>query len=363
MYGGHAGAPGPEYLAHHHHQQPQHHQHQHHHHQQQREDQFAAPAVPPPPPIVTNSNVTALFAAQFQTPPGYPSPLHVAPPRVPPHLRRPECRWSTARYCNPDVPSYVPPELLIVGDGRPLAALLQRARLEDIKNSIEGVYFSGRGGELPRDFRGSAADALWAVREQHQREFSDAARKLQLEQQSRDPAGGRDPANTRIVRKIYFTQAQLDSGVYGALFGSRGATQKQLQTETKCRIVVAGRGITDPLKLHHGMDAETARRLAEEDPHVCITAPNEKALRDAVQRVEFLISDDIDAVRLREENKRRADIDNGLTSRPQQAQQLALTAAAGERGAGGGAAGGGGPVRPPRPAAEDRDVQAFLASL
>jgi len=303
----------------------------------------AAAAAPPPGYIPSGS-------MYFRTPNHFPNPLWVRPPSLDPHQRRPTTRWSDNKYCNADVPNYVPPELLLFGDGKPLEAFLQRAALEDMRRmqekQIEGLWFMRKHGELPPRFTGTPLEAMCALRERRMKEFLDASRHHQMQDAELLLAQQRNM--NRITRKIYFTKEQMDTGVFGALFGSRGATQKLLQAETKCKIVLGGRGITDLKKASSLRDMEAARKLAEEEPHVAISAPTEQALRSAVQRIEFLLSDDPEAVRTREENKRRGEIDNGV-----------VFSAPPSRPGGGPSARSGDANRQP----DDEDVANFLATL
>lgn len=269
--------------------------------------------------VVTNDNVGTLKAADFVTPASYPNPLYVKPPMVPAHLRRPTSRWSEAQYCNPAVPSYVPPEMLLFGDGRVIDAFLMRARLEDMRRltdrGLESLYFMRRGGELPPDFRGSAAEELHAQREMRLKEFENAAKRYEAEDLG--AAGNKDPARkNRLEHKIFFTDDQMRTGVFGALFGYRGATQKMLQNELKCKLIVGGRGITDPSKIRPDiMPHEEAVKLAAEEPHCKISAGSEILLKQAVQRIEHFLSNDADAVRERETLSRRGEVENGVRFR------------------------------------------------
>uniref|UniRef100_A0A0A9WAQ2 Branchpoint-bridging protein n=1 Tax=Lygus hesperus TaxID=30085 RepID=A0A0A9WAQ2_LYGHE len=80
-----------------------------------------------------------------------------------------------------------------------------------------------------------------------------------------------------ISHKIYFTQEQMASGSWGAILGARGSVHQQLEKETKCKIVLIGRGITNPLKDTNA----NAAAMAMEDPHARITAGNEHDLQVA----------------------------------------------------------------------------------
>jgi hypothetical protein len=312
---------------------------------------FATGPVPPPSPaaqhaapppvtavsqrptmqseIVLSSTAVlkSLTAADFLTPSNYPTPLHVRPPTIPEHQIRPKRRWSDGKFCNPDVPSYVPPELLLFGDGKPLQVFLARARIEDMKRlcerGLEGLYYMRAGGELPPGFRGVPADELRFARESRMRDLQELGRKMAAASVTASVAPeskvfthglhGRD--GLRIVRKIFFTPKQVETERFGCLFGSRGATQKALQTETRCKIILGGRGITDIRKVRNVEDFDALKRLAEEDPHVAIYAPTEAALRLAVERIEFLLSDDPESERARDFNRRRGELDNGYQFR------------------------------------------------
>jgi hypothetical protein len=265
--------------------------------------------------------------------------------------------------------------LLVLADRTPLNIFLHRARLEDLRRLERAgseVFFMRRGGRVQaEDLRVSGtrgaggadggADGALQVRrtprerlDQMRRDADDTFRKeadafkqrllAQTQGAAAAGAGGRGGAASGVVHHIFFTKEQMETRAYGAIFGSRGATHQKLEKETGCKIVLGGRGITDVRK-QGGVRAAESAEAAELNPHVMIRAPNEQSLRRAIQEIEWLMSDDPEAVRTREDNKKRAEIDNGIYDparwQAMQQQRMAATggAAAGGLGSAAGVAG------------------------
>jgi hypothetical protein len=274
--------------------------------------------------VVNNSNVTQFNRGMFATPPHAPNPLFVVPPTV--QIPRPTKRFTDAHYCNPNVPSYIPPEAFLYGDGRFADLFLMRARLDDMRRlkaaGLESLYFMRAGGELPRGFRGSAGEELHHQREQRYKDFETARTRYSTEDAKRaensGPAGGtRRGDKGGVTCKVMLTEQQVQSGTVAALFGYRGSTHKMLLRELNLNaLMVGGRGITDPRKQRpEVMSYQEAIVLAQEPPHVKLTASNESDLQRAVQRIEFFLSDDPEAINERETLSRRGAIENGFTYR------------------------------------------------
>nr|CCC94040.1 putative branch point binding protein [Trypanosoma congolense IL3000] len=214
----------------------------------------------------------------------------------------PKSRWSSERYTNLHIPSYIPPELLLYDEGQFLRAFLLRVLSIDLNRFIETRrcedYFTNipvtpiynaegqrtnTPDELVADKRLKVMDELTNLLRQHS----------ELEMQAKYQKG--------IVRKRYFSKEEMDNGAYGAILGARGMVHQELERTTNCKIVLAGRGITNPLKDTSG----NAAQIALEEPHARITAPTEQALQHAMERIEWILSDDPEALEFRENNRRR----------------------------------------------------------
>lgn len=279
-----------------------------------------------------------LSAADFQRPLTYPSPLHVKPPTIAPHLIRPKSRWSECKYCNPQVPSYIPPELVLWGEGKPLQMLLARASIEDmirLQNfHVQGLFFMRKDGELPEDFKGRPDHTMYALLDERKNQF-DLERQMTKEflaargvnsvtanraRRTGGAGGGGAFGNLeytsdgKIVHRLFFTPQVMSTQRYAAIFGSRGATHRQIEKDTGCRIILGGRGITELKRVRRPQDFEDAKKLLQYEGHAMITAPSEKELKLAVQKIEWLLSDDPEAVAQRDELKRKAEKDAGYTS-------------------------------------------------
>jgi len=286
--------------------------------------------------ITDNNQLEHLAAADFQRPITYPSALHVKPPTITPSLKRGTSRWSEAKYCNPRVPSYVPPELILWGEGKPLQVFLNKARIEDMKRlhyaHADGVFFMRKDGELPEGFTGWPRHALEEAIQRREEEFEHerrvvnealAAREVaalqtgELANKRRKMLGSLSnnleyTRDGRIIHRIFFSRRVMDNRLYAAILGSRGTTHRLLEKETGCKISLGGRGITDMRNLREGTDIEEARRLLSFEPHCQILAPSELHLQRAIERVEFLVSDDPEAEELREKLKTKVDKDRGV---------------------------------------------------
>ncbi|RNF26872.1 putative branch point binding protein [Trypanosoma conorhini] len=217
-----------------------------------------------------------------------------APPRA--------SRWSKERYTNLLIPNYIPPELLLYDEGQFLKAFLLRVLSIDLNRFIETKrcedYFINIPVEPEYNSDGqriNTPDEL--VAEKRRRTMDELTNILRQNAEM----GPNPTAPKEIVRKRYFSQDEMDNGAYGAILGARGLVHQELEQKTKCKIVLAGRGITNTLK-----DTSTnAARVALEEPHARITAPNEQALQHAMERIEWILSDDPEAQEFRENNRKR----------------------------------------------------------
>ena len=277
-------------------------------------------------------------------------------------------RWSEDRYSNPQIPNYIPPEMFLLGNGAALYAFTTRATLTDTKRMLdrqaEDQYFMRRNGVLkvtPK-FDGSGrrtnsfAQILTEKQARLQRDFTDMARSV-----LNVPGGLND--SKQIVKKIYFTEKQLENKSHGAIIGARGATHQQLQRETRCKVVIGGRGMTDVIKEVNLRDRQNAEEMAQDRPHVRITAPNEKCLQDCVERIEWMLSDLPDAIKLRDDNRIKLAIANFGSYQPgrvilEGGQPPAATTATAARGPAAGAAGVAATAAP-----GDEDLDDFLNEL
>lgn len=224
-------------------------------------------------------------------------------------------RWSPAKYLNPQIPAYVPPEFVIFDGGLPLEAFQLRAEYEDLKRMVDkdicDMFFLRRHGivnippRFDRDGKRTNTTAALLVerRERVQRELTDRAKRFNSQSAT---TGERE-----IIKKVYFTPDQMESRAYGAILGARGQTHQKLEKETKCHIVLGGKGITDMKKSINLKHIDKSEEMAEERPHCRITAPNESALQLALEKVEWILSDDPEAIRFRDENRKQLAMING----------------------------------------------------
>lgn len=226
-------------------------------------------------------------------------------------------RWSSTKYYNPSVPSYIPPEIFLVTSKgmTALEAFEIRAALEDarrlMENNLSNQFFLRGDGEVLKveakfDKNGNRSNTLEALlRERHMKLLKDLSDRLK-----RYHSAAAASTNKEIIRKVRLSEEHMESKAYGAIIGARGKTHQDLEKETGCKIVLGGRGITD-LKKKVNMKSEDALAVADEPPHVKITAPNEAALQKCVERIEWILSDHPDAVAFREENRKNLAICNG----------------------------------------------------
>eukprot|EP00758_Cryptobia_borreli_P002638 Tbor_TRINITY_DN3176_c0_g1::TRINITY_DN3176_c0_g1_i1::g.14744::m.14744 len=231
----------------------------------------------------------------------------------------PECTeygWSTSRFSNTSIPSYLPPEIFLIENGRALEAVLARARLNDMKRLIETGQESSYFISIPitshfsdTPFSPSAAicerktaalKEVFALRKYRDRLL--AARN----DQTTSVYGCSD--NRQVIDKYYFKPEQMEH--YGTLFGGRGETHKKLLKESRClKIEYAGKGITNSDKKINQLRGED--ESANDRPHAKIVAPDERAFNKAVELIEWWLSDDPKAVQAREDNRRRLAIQDG----------------------------------------------------
>lgn len=268
----------------------------------------------------------------------------------------PRSRWSESRYTNIQVPSYVPPEALLHEEGQFIRAFLLRVMANDMQRLIATnscpSYFQNIPLEPEYDANGNRTNTPENVLgEKRLHVMDDIGKLLRTYVERADYAAAK---SKDITRRIYFTAVQMETGEYGALIGARGLVHQQLEKETNCHIVLAGRGITNPLKDTN----PNAAAMALEDPHVRITATNEADLQKAAERVEWILSDDPEAVEFREKNRRRTAQVEGRYD-PRTWMTLA------DRKAAAAASKGGKREREPEPVEEERDAELdeFLEDL
>ncbi|CBZ26402.1 putative branch point binding protein [Leishmania mexicana MHOM/GT/2001/U1103] len=249
-------------------------------------------------------------------------------------------RWSESRYTNLQVPSYVPSEALMHEDGQFLRAFLLRVLANDMQRMLAtntcAAYFRNIPLEPEYDANGNRTNTPEnVVMEKRLHVMDDISKLLRTYVERAEYAANK---SKDINRRIYFTAEQIETGDYGALIGPRGLVHQQLEKETNCHIVLVGRGITNPLKDTN----PNAAAMALEDPHVRITATTEEDLQTAAERIEWILSDEPEAVEFRENNRRRmAQVDGRYDPRTwMTAAEKRKKAAAEKAAAAGGAAAG-----------------------
>lgn len=212
-------------------------------------------------------------------------------------------RWSTTRYTNTEIPSYVPAEAFTFLNGQFLRAFRLRAIVHDLQRLLKtqtcdqyfvNIPLTPTYDETTGERNNTPYQLLSEKRVKAITELSSMHRLF--DDRLSDTRGGKE-----ILRKIRFTKEQMDSGAWGAIIGARGMVHQKLEKEFQCRIVLAGRGITDPMK-DSNFNAVT---WAYEDPHVRLSAASEQNLQAAAERIEWILSDDPEAVEFREQNRRR----------------------------------------------------------
>lgn len=212
-------------------------------------------------------------------------------------------RWSESRYTNLAVPSYVPSEALVHEDGQFMRAFLLRALATDMQRMLAAhtydAYFRNILLKPEYDGNGNRTNTPEnVVMEKRLRVMDDISKLLRTYVELAEYAANK---SKDINHRIYFTPDQIETGDYGALIGPRGQVHQDLEKETNCHIVLVGRGITNPLKDTN----PNAAAMALEDPHVRITAKTEEDLQKAAEKIEWILSDEPDAVEFRENNRRR----------------------------------------------------------
>lgn len=217
--------------------------------------------------------------------------------------------WSTTKYTNLEIPSYIPPEALVFEHGQFLRVFLLRAQLADINRLInagaEEDYYRSVTLVPEYDAAGNRTNTPQNLLREKQRSVVDELAKYR--RTFVESAEAAEQKSKEISRKIYFTEEQMASGYWGAIIGARGSVQQALAKKTNCRIALAGRGITNVNK----DTSANAAALALEEPHVRITATNEADLGAAIEQIEWILSDEPDAVDFRENNRRRVAQVNG----------------------------------------------------
>lgn len=216
---------------------------------------------------------------------------------------KPPSRWSTARYHNLDIPSYVPPECFSYLGGHFMRAFRLRAVIHDFQRILATETCDACYVNIPLipayNERGERINTPHnLISEKRLRAITELSGMLSLfdERSTAEMKGGKE-----VFRKIRFTKEQVMLGAWGALLGARGAIHQQLEKQYNCRIILAGRGITDPTK----DPSANAAIWALEEPHVRISAPTEEELQNAAERIEWILSDAPEAVAFREMNRKR----------------------------------------------------------
>lgn len=209
-------------------------------------------------------------------------------------------RWSDASYTNMDIPSYIPPEAFTHLQGQFLRGFLLCALVHDLRRMIATNTCSQYFDNLPLDpVYNSAGERTntpeEVLRNKRMEAIQEMSELLSVFDERYETKG------KEILRKIMLQREHMETGAWGAIIGARGAVHQGLEKKHNCRIVLAGRGITDPMK-----DSNVNALIwAQEDPHVRISANNEKELQEAVEEIEWILSDDPVAVEFRERNRRR----------------------------------------------------------
>lgn len=209
-------------------------------------------------------------------------------------------RWSESRYTNSLIPHYIPPETFTYLDGQYMRAFKLCALAHDYQRLIATNDCEQCFVNLPLtpEYNASGVNINDpdSVISESRRKAIQAIMDLHSRYGERIQGKGKE-----IFRKIRLTKEQIDSGSWGALLGARGHVHQKLEKEYNCRIVLAGKGITDTMK-DTNLNAST---WAMEEPHVRLTASNETDLQAAAERIEWILSDDPEAVEYREQNRRR----------------------------------------------------------
>jgi ASC-1-like (ASCH) protein len=170
-----------------------------------------------------------------------------------------------------------------------------------------------------------------------------------------------------IVKKIFFTAKQIEEKQYGAILGFRGQTHKMLEKETGARIVLGGKGITLTDKAINLRNYERTQDMLNEKPHCRITAPSETSLQKCVERIEWILSDAVEAIKFRDKMRMQLAKDNGTfdaatwepTPIPGQTAKPTANAAASAAFFSGAGGGGDGAAA----ADDDKDVNDVFAEL
>lgn len=281
-------------------------------------------------------------------------------------------RWSENRYHNLDIPSYIPPESFSYLSGHFMRAFRLRAIIHDFQrilstDSCDACYVNIPLTPVYND-KGERTNTPYnLISEKRLRAITELSGMLSLfdERSSAEMKGGKE-----VFRKIRFTKEQVMLGAWGALLGARGAIHQQLEKQYNCRIILAGRGITDPTK----DPSASAAIWALEDPHVRISAATEEDLQSAAERIEWILSDAPEAVAFREMNRKRtAKVEGFYDPRTwvDKSKAAATAAAAGGANAGGKMASGGDGTMDPKsngrkrereetPQPQDEELDEFL---
>lgn len=210
-------------------------------------------------------------------------------------------RWSEQTYCNFDIPTYIPPEAFILEEGKFVKAFLLRVFLLDLKrmteNNTQDELFAHRVLEPTYDKEGRRNNTPEQLVDEMKTRYLKEIDAM-LKEHKEFLAG--TVSIKELVHSRMFSQHEMDTNAYGAILGARGRVHQQLERDFKCKIVLAGKGISNLLK----DTSDLAQRLAELPPHCRIAATSEEMLGRCIARIDWILSDEPDAIAFREENRR-----------------------------------------------------------
>ncbi len=268
------------------------------------------------------------------------------------------------------------PDMLLMHEGKLCDAFLLRAAVIDCNRMVDTFtseeYFGQRVIVPEYDRYGNRSNMPEHLLQAKKQKSMEKLSGLMKTHRDLTTAGGIGGAgggmkSSELTQKRYFSREEMDLQAYGALLGARGSVHQELEKTTRCKIVLAGRGITDS-KIDL---SATALQLALEEPHVRVTAPNEKALQAAMERIEWILSDDPEAVQFRENNRKKmAKIDGRYNAetwgQPRGGAGPAHGSSSGQQQQSSGYGGGDGRKRgreEPRAEELDADVKDFLEAF
>mmetsp|Transcript_48210 Transcript_48210/g.55696 ORF Transcript_48210/g.55696 Transcript_48210/m.55696 type:complete len:259 (+) Transcript_48210:57-833(+) len=204
--------------------------------------------------------------------------------------------WSLSTFANQNVPTYLPPEAIILEKGEFLKGFLLRCQVHDLQRMIDTDQCEAFVTQCSGDRLGkSALDQI------QDRKTNVMEKLMELSKQHKEASAGAPMlASKGIVQIRKFKKEEMEQGAYGAILGARGSVHQDLEKSTGCKIVLAGKGITDLRK----DTSDLAKAAAEEDPHARIWAPNHKALDECLKKIDWILSDEPAAQEFREKNRK-----------------------------------------------------------